>query len=57
MPKSEISLVVGQRVVCYALVVHLTLFIVAMICSLLMGVVWVLGVVLSPEKAICAPKK
>lgn len=37
---------VGQGVVCYAVVVQLMLFIVAMIYSLLMGGAWVLSVVL-----------
>lgn len=47
--------VVGQGVVCYGLVVQLTLFIVAVICSLLMGVAWVFGVVLSPERQSVPP--
>lgn len=40
----------GQGVVCYALLVQLIVFTVAGIYSLLMGVTWVLGVVLSPER-------
>lgn len=40
----------GQGVVCYALVVQLLVFTVAGIYSLLTGVTWVLGVVLSPER-------
>ena len=42
--------VVGHGVVCYAPVVQLMLFIVAVIYSLLMGVAWVLRGVLSPER-------
>lgn len=39
-----------QGVVCYAVVVQLMLFIVAVIYSLLMGVPWVRGVVLHRER-------
>lgn len=42
--------VVGREVVCYAPVVQLILFIVAVIYSLLLGVTLVLSVVLSPER-------
>lgn len=43
-------MVVGWEAVCYALLVQLMLFIVAVIYSWLLGVAWVLGVVLSPDR-------